>query len=204
MIYPEIIAYILGSIPFGYLVARVFFKTDIRKGGSGNIGATNALRQFGTAVGVGVLLLDMLKGIAAVLIAKALLPVGSPELALCALFAILGHVFPVWLGFKGGKGVATAAGVFLALTPYSVLIALGVFIIVVALSRHVSLGSMSAALALGISHMVYQLKQDSTDWALLILIYIVVVVIFVMHRENIKRLAKGEESKLNFTKKGSK
>ncbi len=203
MIYPEIIAYLLGSIPFGYIVAKLFFKEDIRASGSGNIGATNAMRQFGTAVGVGVLLLDILKGVAAVLIAKHLLPSGSPEVALSAFFAIIGHVFPVWLGFKGGKGVAVAAGVFLALTPFTVLGALACFIIVVAISRYVSLGSLAAATALGISNTIIELKLDTPDYALLILIWIAVIMIFVMHRENIARLKNKTENKITF-KKGNK
>ncbi len=203
MIYPEIIAYLLGSIPFGYIVAKLFFKEDIRASGSGNIGATNAMRQFGTVVGVIVLLLDILKGVAAVLIAKHLLPSGSPEIALSAFFAIIGHVFPVWLGFKGGKGVAVAAGVFLALTPFTVLGALACFIIVVAISRYVSLGSLAAATALGISNTIIELKLDTPDYALLILIWIAVIMIFVMHRENIARLKNKNENKITF-KKGNK
>ncbi len=203
MIYPEIIAYFLGSIPFGYIVAKLFFKEDIRASGSGNIGATNAMRQFGTVVGVIVLLLDILKGVAAVLIAKHLLPSGSPEIALSAFFAIIGHVFPVWLGFKGGKGVAVAAGVFLALTPFTVLGALACFIIVVAISRYVSLGSLAAATALGISNTIIELKLDTPDYALLILIWIAVIMIFVMHRENIARLKNKNENKITF-KKGNK
>ncbi|MFW5628763.1 MAG: glycerol-3-phosphate 1-O-acyltransferase PlsY [Candidatus Cloacimonadaceae bacterium] len=203
MIYPEIIAYFLGSIPFGYIVAKLFFKEDIRASGSGNIGATNAMRQFGTVVGVIVLLLDILKGVAAVLIAKHLLPSGSPEIALSAFFAIIGHVFPVWLGFKGGKGVAVAAGVFLALTPFTVLGALACFIIVVAISRYVSLGSLAAATVLGISNTIIELKLDTPDYALLILIWIAVIMIFVMHRENIARLKNKNENKITF-KKGNK
>ena len=203
MIYPEIIAYLLGSIPFGYIVAKLLFKEDIRASGSGNIGATNAMRQFGTAVGVSVLLLDILKGVAAVLIAKHLLPSGSPEIALCAFFAIIGHVFPVWLGFKGGKGVAVAAGVFLALTPFTVLGALACFIVIVAITRYVSLGSLTAATALGISNTFIELKLDTPDYALLILIWIAVIMIFVMHRENISRLKNKTENKITF-KKGNK
>ncbi|HOH60324.1 MAG TPA: glycerol-3-phosphate acyltransferase, partial [Candidatus Cloacimonadota bacterium] len=103
-------AYFLGSIPVGWIVARLFFKTDIRSKGSGNIGATNALRQFGTAVGLIVLLLDMSKGIIAVLLAKSIYGSGAMMVVICGLLAILGHVFPIWLKFKGGKGVATAAG----------------------------------------------------------------------------------------------
>ncbi len=200
MIYPELIAYFLGSIPFGFIIAKLFFKEDIRASGSGNIGATNAMRQFGTGVGILVLALDILKGVAAVLVAKRLLPSHSPELAIAAFCAILGHVFPIWLGFKGGKGVAVAAGVFVALTPLTVLGALAGFIVVVAITRYVSLGSLAAATALGISNTIIEFKLDRPDYALLILIWIAVIVIFIKHKENISRLKNKTENKISFKK----
>lgn len=200
MIYPELIAYLLGSIPFGFIIAKLFFKEDIRASGSGNIGATNAMRQFGTGVGILVLALDILKGVAAVLVAKHLLPSHSPELAIAAFCAILGHVFPIWLGFKGGKGVAVAAGVFVALTPLTVLGALAGFIVIVAITRYVSLGSLAAAIALGISNTIIELKLDRPDYALLILIWIAVIMIFVKHKENISRLKNKTENKISFKK----
>lgn len=200
MIYPELIAYLLGSIPFGFIIAKLFFKEDIRASGSGNIGATNAMRQFGTGVGILVLTFDILKGVAAVLVAKHLLPSHSPELAIAAFCAILGHVFPIWLGFKGGKGVAVAAGVFVALTPLTVLGALAGFIVVVAITRYVSLGSLAAATALGISNTIIELKLDRPDYALLILIWIAVIMIFVKHIENISRLKNKTENKISFKK----
>lgn len=202
MIYPEIIAYFLGSIPFGFIIAKLFFKTDIRASGSGNIGATNALRQFGARVGVLVLLLDILKGAVAVLLARHLLPAGSPEIALCGFLAIIGHVFPIWLKFKGGKGVATAAGVFLSLTPLSVLGALAGFIIVVTITRYVSLGSMAAATILGISNTITEFRAESPDYALLILIWIAVILIFVLHKQNIIRFKNKTENKISFSRKG--
>ena len=200
MIYPELIAYLLGSIPFGFIIAKLFFKEDIRASGSGNIGATNAMRQFGTGVGILVLTFDILKGVAAVLVAKHLLPSHSPELAIAAFCAILGHVFPIWLGFKGGKGVAVAAGVFVALTPLTVLGALAGFIVVVAVTRYVSLGSLAAATALGISNTIIEFKLDRPDYALLILIWIAVIMIFVKHIENISRLKNKTENKISFKK----
>lgn len=200
MIYPELIAYFLGSIPFGFIIAKLFFKEDIRASGSGNIGATNAMRQFGTGVGILVLTFDILKGVAAVLVAKHLLPSHSPELAIAAFCAILGHVFPIWLGFKGGKGVAVAAGVFVALTPLTVLGALAGFIVVVAVTRYVSLGSLAAATALGISNTIIELKLDRPDYALLILIWIAVIVIFIKHKDNISRLKNKTENKISFKK----
>src|SRR6202451_359735 len=128
------IAYLLGSIPFGYLLVRIFRKEDIRASGSGNIGATNVARSGAKGLGILTLLLDLLKAFAAVKIAQHLAP-GSPgypsDLAVAAgIAAVLGHVFPVWLRFKGGKGVASALGVFLALAPLAAICSLGVFIVV--------------------------------------------------------------------------
>ena len=195
-------AYFLGSIPVGWIVARLFFKTDIRSKGSGNIGATNALRQFGTAVGLIVLLLDMSKGIIAVLLAKSIYGSGTMMVVICGLLAILGHVFPIWLKFKGGKGVATAAGVFIALTPISLLIALLVFIVVVAITRYVSLGSIMAALSLLAVNVISIFRQPHKDYALLILVVLIVAMIIYKHKENIARLIRGNENKISLTGKG--
>ena len=195
-------AYLLGSIPVGWIVARLFFKTDIRSKGSGNIGATNALRQFGTAVGLIVLLLDMSKGIIAVLLAKSIYGSGAMMVVICGLLAILGHVFPIWLKFKGGKGVATAAGVFIALTPISLLIALLVFIVVVVITRYVSLGSIVAALSLLAVNLMSFFRQPNKDYALLILVVLIVAMIIYKHKENIARLIRGNENKISFTRKG--
>ncbi|HOA29693.1 MAG TPA: glycerol-3-phosphate 1-O-acyltransferase PlsY [Candidatus Cloacimonadota bacterium] len=195
-------AYFLGSIPVGWIVARLFFKTDIRSKGSGNIGATNALRQFGTAVGLIVLLLDMSKGIIAVLLAKSIYGSGTMMVVICGLLAILGHVFPIWLKFKGGKGVATAAGVFIALTPISLLIALLVFIVVVVITRYVSLGSIVAALSLLAVNVISIFRQPNKDYALLILVVLIVAMIIYKHKENIARLIRGNENKISFTRKG--
>ncbi len=206
MMYPEywmpLLAYLLGSIPVGWIVARVFFKTDIRKAGSGNIGATNALRTFGPKVGIPVLLLDLLKGVAAVILARHLFGGDHPLAVLCGLLVILGHVFPVWLGFKGGKGVATAAGVFLAMSPLTLLFALIVFVAVVAMTKFVSLGSIIAALCLGLSILVFEIRSEYINWAFLILTVVVVLMIIVKHKANIKRLLQGNENKLSFNKKG--
>ena len=133
MISPDIwilgLAYLLGSIPVGWLIANIFYHKDIRQEGSGNIGATNALRIFGTKIGILVLLLDMMKGVMAVLIAKQVISGAHPLVSIAGLVAILGHIFPVWLKFRGGKGVATAAGVFAALAPLGLLIGLLSFIL---------------------------------------------------------------------------
>jgi len=199
-----VLAYLLGSIPVGWIVARVFFKTDIRKQGSGNIGATNALRNFGTTVGIIVLLLDLLKGFLAVRIAGGIFGMESGLVTLCGLLAILGHVFPVWLKFRGGKGVATAAGVFLALAPLALVIALGLFVIIVALTRYVSLGSILAALTFGVAVYLFEFQQYVQNWSKLLLITLVILMIIFKHRRNIGRLLKGNENRLTFTKKGNK
>ena len=143
------IAYLLGSIPFGYLLVRILRKEDIRATGSGNIGATNVARSGAKGLGILTLLLDLLKGFAAVKIAAHFAP-GAPgfpsDLAVAAgIAAVLGHIFPIWLRFKGGKGVATGLGVDLALAPLAALCSLGVFIVVFAITRYVSLASILAA-----------------------------------------------------------
>src|SRR5580704_14499969 len=139
------IAYLLGSIPFGYLLVRIFRKQDIRTTGSGNIGATNVARSGAKGLGILTLLLDCGKAYLAVKIAQHLAP-GNYGLAVAAaVAAILGHVFPIWLGFRGGKGVATALGVFLALNWPSALCTLAVFVVVFLLTRYVSLASIIAA-----------------------------------------------------------
>ncbi|HPM04955.1 MAG TPA: glycerol-3-phosphate 1-O-acyltransferase PlsY [Candidatus Cloacimonas sp.] len=199
-----IFAYLLGSVPIGWIVGRIFFRMDIRKGGSGNIGATNALRMFGTVTGIIVLLLDMGKGLLAVLLAKTWLMPGSPFISLCALAVIFGHVFPLYLGFKGGKGVATAGGAFLALAPLSVLVAICVFVIIVALSRYVSLGSILGAMAF-LGHALWQIsRRGISDYALLALITIVVLMIVIKHRANLQRILGGTENKIAFTRQGKK
>ncbi|MBV9572950.1 MAG: glycerol-3-phosphate 1-O-acyltransferase PlsY, partial [Acidobacteriales bacterium] len=136
-----VLSYLVGSIPFGYILIRIFQGKDIRTTGSGNIGATNVARSSGF-LGILTLLLDATKGLAAVALTRSLWP-GQAQLgALAALFAILGHVFPAWLGFRGGKGVATALGAFLPLAPKALLITLTIFAVVLAVFRYVSLASV--------------------------------------------------------------
>lgn len=199
-----IFAYLLGSIPVGWIVGKVFYHKDIRKDGSGNVGATNALRLFGTATGIVVLLLDAAKGFIATFLAVKLLPAGSPIMALCALLVILGHVFPLYLGFKGGKGVVTAAGAFLGVAPASLGLGLVAFIIVTWLSRYVSLGSIVAALVF-LVHSLWQISRaEAADYASLVLISFVVLMIIIKHRGNMLRLIQGTENKIVFTKKGKR
>src|SRR5919206_4016744 len=140
-----IVEYLLGSIPFGYLIVRGKSGADIRETGSGGTGATNVSRRAGKAAGVLTLLLDAAKGCVAVLIAKAVLG-DDWVIAAAAIAALVGHIFPVWLGFRGGKGVATGVGIFLVLAPVALLCAGVVFVAIVALTRYVSLGSIVAAI----------------------------------------------------------
>src|ERR1700688_4255423 len=141
------LSYLLGSIPFGYLLVRIFRGQDVRQSGSGNIGATNVARSW-PGLGLLTLLLDALKGLAAVALARTIDPGTSVLAGVAALSAILGHVFPVWLKFRGGKGVATGFGSFLILAPKTVLVAVAIFLAVVAAFRYVSLGSMIAVASL--------------------------------------------------------
>ncbi|HET9840103.1 MAG TPA: glycerol-3-phosphate 1-O-acyltransferase PlsY [Candidatus Angelobacter sp.] len=202
-----IIAYLLGSIPFGYLLVRLFRGQDIRLSGSGNIGATNVARSGAKGLGIATLLLDALKGVAAVLIAEILarrqfpphMVFGNPVIeaaqrfmSIAALAAVVGHVFPVWLNFKGGKGVATALGVFCLIFPKAVLASLVIFVLVVAITRYVSLGSILAAITFPIA--AYFL-EDPLRLPLL-LVSITSLVIVFKHRQNIARLLKGNENRL--------
>ena len=196
----SVTAYLLGSIPSGYILVRLFLKEDIRSKGSGNIGATNVIRSGSKGLGALTFLLDACKGYAAVVLAahmagvSSLAPVNHQNAAgLAALFAILGHVYTVWLRFKGGKGVATALGVFLALAPYAALASLAVFIIAVVLTRYVSLGSILAALGFPIFAIV--LPHSPRTPLLTAVTLIVPVIVIAKHHQNIARLMRGTENR---------
>jgi glycerol-3-phosphate acyltransferase PlsY len=194
------IAYLLGSIPFGYLLVRLFLHQDIRATGSGNIGATNVARSGAKGLGLATLALDVLKAVAAVLLAKHFFP-GNMEIeTLAAVAAILGHVFPVWLGFKGGKGVASALGVYLALSWPAGLCALGVFLVILIFTRYVSLGSVIGALTL--PFFFYYFVPDHSAIVLGSVAFISLLVI-LKHHANIRRLASGTENKFG-SKRGPK
>jgi glycerol-3-phosphate acyltransferase PlsY len=191
-----IISYAMGSIPFGQLVSKGIFKQDLRRIGSGNIGATNVLRNFGVKPFIAVTILDMAKGFAAVKLGSSL---GlNPSLSLlCGLASIIGHNWSIYLRFKGGKGIATSGGVIIAAYPWVVtLIVVGSFLLAVLLTRIMSVGSMTAALAFPLSTAVVMAKDVSDAWyywpylaiALLASLFAV-----YRHRENIRRLINGEE-----------
>jgi glycerol-3-phosphate acyltransferase PlsY len=196
------ISYLLGSIPFGYLLVRIFRGEDVRQTGSGNIGATNVSRTS-PVLGVSTLVLDALKGAAAVAIALAmshsapwseLTPAASLRGALAALFVVIGHVFPVWLGFRGGKGVATGLGSFIVLAPKALLFAIGVFVAVVLLFRYVSLGSIIAVAAFPV--LAWSVRNYSGGATLLFMTAIAILII-VKHHENIRRLTSGTEPRFH-------
>ncbi len=190
----------MGSIPTSYILGKKIKKIDIREYGSGNVGATNALRVLGTKYGVIALILDMAKGAIPVFVGKYL-GFSDPWLIAVALTAILGHIFTIFLNFKGGKGVATSAGVFIALTPLSVGIALVVFIITVWLTRYVSLGSILAALTLFVSELIINIQNGFQSKEILVLVFVIATFIIVKHKSNIQRLLAGNENKLSFKKK---
>jgi acyl phosphate:glycerol-3-phosphate acyltransferase len=197
------LSYLLGSIPFGYLLVLIFRGEDVRRSGSGNIGATNVSRKS-PALGAITLLLDATKGFAAVQFAGTLsdlLP-GNVHLqramAAASLFAIIGHMFPVWLGFHGGKGVATALGAFLRFAPQAVLIAVIIFLVVTLVSRRISLGSIVTAMLF--PSIVWMLKL-SKDPGVLGLIGTAALLIVGRHYENIRRLLSGEEPRFSLGRK---
>lgn len=190
-------AFCLGGVPFGYLAGQMIRGIDIRKHGSGNTGATNVLRVLGPGIGIPVLILDIFKGVVAVTAAgywsdASWLPV------VCGLAAVAGHIFTPFLGFRGGKGVATASGVFMALTPLAFLGALFLFILTVFITRYVSLGSMIAVTALFTILLIQNILGDFDQPWRLILAGLVAVLIIVRHRTNIGRLIQGRENKLKF------
>jgi len=188
-----VVGYLLGSIPFGFLLVRIFKGEDVRASGSGNIGATNVARKS-PVLGVATLLLDAAKGLAAVLAARALF--GGPHQPLimttAAFFAVLGHLFPVWLKFRGGKGVATSLGAFILLTPKSIVCMVGLFLIIAIAFRYVSLGSVAVAAAFPL--LAWALHEYA-DPRQLIFIALVSALVIWRHRQNIGRLAAGTESK---------
>jgi glycerol-3-phosphate acyltransferase PlsY len=196
-------AYLTGAIPTSVLVGKIFYGTDVREHGSGNAGATNTIRVLGPKAGVPVLIFDIFKGWLAVeLSVYSGFASGSSQLVhfelILGIAAVLGHIFPVYVNFKGGKGVATVGGVMLSICLLPTLSALGVFILVYVLFRYVSLGSMTA----GLSFPVFVIFVYQTPFlSIRIVSILVALMLIITHRKNIKRLMQGEESKLKLMSK---
>jgi acyl phosphate:glycerol-3-phosphate acyltransferase len=188
-------SYLLGSIPFGYLLVRAFRGQDVRQTGSGNIGATNVSR---TSPGLGVLtlILDALKGFGPVAITRTLFPGNNTLLGAAAFFAIVGHVFPVWLRFQGGKGVATGLGAFITITPKAILVMVAIFVVILLALRYVSLASILAVALFPL--LAWMLEPDRTNSSILSFIAASSLLIIVKHRENIRRLLGHTESRFEW------
>ncbi len=191
-------SYLLGSIPFGYLLVRIFRGTDIRQSGSGNIGATNVARTS-PVLGIGTLALDALKGFAAVALTRFWIAprAGGSVAVLCAvaaLFAVVGHVFPLWLGFRGGKGVATGLGSFLVLAPKAILVMIGLFVGIVVVFRYVSLGSILVVALFPI--LAWILDGYRREPFAIACFAAASVLIIAKHHSNIRRLMAGTENRL--------
>ncbi|HEV8254186.1 MAG TPA: glycerol-3-phosphate 1-O-acyltransferase PlsY [Vicinamibacteria bacterium] len=189
-----IAAYLLGSIPFSYLVARRFGVADVRKVGSGNVGTANVMRSAGKAAGILAFVLDFAKGSAATLLAKAVAPEG-PLPAAAAAAAVIGHMFPVWLSFRGGKGVATGAGAFLAVVPAATAIGLASFAVMLPVTRYFSVSSVTGTFALALACLVLGAPRSVSIAAVG-----VALLIGWRHRSNFERVARGTEPRLGRTK----
>ena len=203
-------AYFAGSVPFGLLVARTAKGIDIREHGSKNIGATNVTRVLGIKWGALCFLLDVFKGALPVLLPALLLTAGDPNRrhwqVAAGLLAILGHMFPIWLGFRGGKGVATALGVVAMLAHVSTAITFGVFFVCFAATRIVSISSIVSAITFAVLQMNVLWPQPFREetWSLAAFSLAVPMLIIVKHRSNIVRLLRGEEPRFEFRKKSPK
>jgi acyl phosphate:glycerol-3-phosphate acyltransferase len=193
------VGYLLGSIPFGYILVRIFRNEDVRKSGSGNIGATNVSRKS-PALGVLTLLLDAAKGLAPVMLAASLFPptesaaTRCQAMSLAALCSVAGHLFPLWLKFRGGKGVATGLGSFAAIAPKAVLVAAVIFVIVVLVFRYISLGSILAVAMF--PSLAWSFHEYGNTWVSLAFMGMASLLIVMKHYANISRLLAGTESRL--------
>ena len=199
-----LLAYLLGAIPTSVWIGKIFYKTDIRKHGSGNAGGTNTVRILGWKAGIPVIIFDIFKGWFVVFFlpnkfAETTLLSGDYLLLAYGLLAVIGHVFPVYVGFNGGKGVGTLAGVGLALFPWALLAALGIFLLVAIPTRYVSLGSIVAAFSFPL-FLIFAFHETSPP--VLALGFFASIFIVFTHRQNIKRLLNGEENKFA-VKKGT-
>lgn len=190
-------AYFLGSIPFGYLIVRARAGADIRETGSGGTGATNVSRRAGKGAGVLTLILDALKGVAAILIGTSILGESFLSITGAAVLVIIGHMYPIWLGFRGGKGVATGVGVFLVLAPLAVMMVGVILLAIVVVTRYVSLGSITAAATIPLFVWLQHglISPVANLWPTMFAAIAAAALIIFAHRGNIQRLLQGTESK---------
>lgn len=199
-----VIAYLAGSVPTAVWVSKLFFKSDIREFGSGNAGATNTLRVHGPKAAIPVLLIDILKGVAAVLLAHIIINEALPHQhiltikLLLGLAAITGHIFPVFAGFKGGKGVATFLGILIAINPLTAIICMLIFTAILLIAKFVSLGSLMAA---AVFPLLVWLFYPSAEFSHIFLATLYLLIVIITHRANIKRLINGTENKFSIRKK---
>lgn len=202
IILSTLIAYLIGSFPTAVLYGKTYFGIDIREHGSGNAGATNTFRVLGRKAGIVVMLVDVLKGFvstqsANILIFAEIVP--ESDLAIYKLLfgmaAVLGHVFPVYVGFRGGKGIATLLGMVLSVHIQAALLCLAVFIVVLLLSKYVSLGSMIASLVFPLLLISPKFRPDDHDLLLIIFGFVIFFIVVFTHQKNIIRLINGEENK---------
>ena len=189
--------YLLGSIPFGYLLVRAFHGADVRTTGSGNIGATNVARTS-PRLGVATLLGDMLKGVGAVELVSSVMPGNHPAVFVAAFSAVLGHIFPVWLRLRGGKGVATGFGAFLVLTPRAILVASGIFLAMALVFRFVSLASITAAASLPLFAFLLDRVENLGAIASIAGASVLIV---IKHHQNIQRLLAASEPKFEIKRR---
>ncbi|MFC2113892.1 glycerol-3-phosphate 1-O-acyltransferase PlsY [Bacteroidota bacterium] len=197
-----LIAYLLGSIPFSYWLGKLFYKIDVRKSGSMSAGATNVLRVIGPKLAVPVLILDILKGYLATQLVNFFHVEAEPLFTYlkvgAGVLATIGHIFPVFAQFKGGKGIATMAGVLLGAVPQVMIFAFPVFLIIVIITKYVSLGSITAAFSIPF---VLYFFTNPGDNILAVFAFVVFLIALFTHRTNVQRLLKGTENKLSFRKK---
>ncbi|KPL91359.1 glycerol-3-phosphate 1-O-acyltransferase PlsY [Herpetosiphon geysericola] len=189
-----VISYLLGSIPFGLLIGRMVGGIDVRSFGSKRTGATNVLRTMGPRYGGLVFVLDALKGIAAIWVARWLLPDNAWAMVLAAIIAVVGHIYPIFAGFHGGRGVATGLGGVLGLFPWGFVAAAIVWWLVVWLTRYVSLASILASIAAAVTAGIF-FALDQTHIAIVTYCGLIALAVVVSHRDNITRLRNGTESK---------
>lgn len=200
-----IIAYLLGSIPFSYILGRYIKHDDIRKHGSGNIGTTNAFRVFGKIIGISVLILDMLKSGLLVFLLKNDLIFANTDLfhpLIYGFASVLGHIFPIWFKFRGGKGVASSFGLLLAYSPITALALIPMFVAITALTRYVSLASTFSTLTASYLGTFLYIYSDSGDYDIyfMIVMALATVLIFIRHSSNFRRIRNGTENKITWKK----